>query len=126
MNTLTYTKLSDSVLAINLHNGYTVIAMKLFDFKRKVYRVTFYLKNNDVDTLELMEKQENIEFAGDKKSINSIILKHIANLLREDFYEYYINRYDYMIKCFEKGNELFEKERLNSGNNNSLQNTGKR
>ncbi len=113
MKTLTYTRISDSVLSINLHNGYTVIAMKLFDFKRKIYNVTFYIKGNDIDTLELMEKQDNIEFIADRKSINSVIIKHVATLLSEGFYNYYIERYDYMIKCFERGNELFEKERLN-------------
>ena len=97
MKTLTYTRISDSVLSINLHNGYTVIA----------------IKGNDIDTLELMEKQDNIEFIADRKSINSVIIKHVATLLSEGFYNYYIERYDYMIKCFERGNELFEKERLN-------------
>lgn len=126
MQKLTYTKLSGSDLAINLNNGFTVIAMKLFDFEKKKYKVTFYIKENSIDTIELMERQENIEFIADKKTINSIILKHVGILLQEGFFDYYMERYDYMIKCFEKGNALFEKERLNSDNDNSLQNTDKR
>lgn len=112
MQNLTYTKLADSVLAINLHNGYTVIVMKTFHCKEKKYKTTFYIKDNTIDTLELMERQEDIEFIADKKTINSIILKHVETLLQEGFFDYYIDRYAYMIKCFEKGNELFEKERL--------------
>lgn len=119
MKKLIYTKLADSVLAIDLHNGYTVIVMKTFNYDEEKYKATFYIKDNTVDTIELMERQENIEFIADKKTINSVILKHVGLLLQEGFFDYYIERYAYMIKCFEKGNELFEKERLNSRNDNN-------
>ena len=46
------------------------------------------------------------------KIINKAILKHVATLLSDGFFDYYINRYEYEMKCFDVGNNLAEKERL--------------
>ncbi len=112
MKKLKYVKLADSVLSIDLLNGYTIIAMKSYNYEKKNYDVKLYIKDNTVETLELIEQQEKIEFNADNKNINTIILKYVASLLSEGHFDYYINRYTYMIKCFEKGNALFEKEQL--------------
>lgn len=37
MQKLTYTKLADSVLEVDLHNGYTVIVMKTFNYEEEKY-----------------------------------------------------------------------------------------
>jgi hypothetical protein len=111
MEKLIYKKIGNDSIAIDLHNDYTVIAMELYNYETKKYEVTFYLKENSVDLHDLIEEQEKIEFDVDYKIINSAILKHVANLLSEGFYEKYISRYDYMLKCFDKGNELLESER---------------
>ena len=29
------------------------------------------------------------------------------------YFDYFVERYEYELKCFERGNELFEMERLN-------------
>ena len=55
---------------------------------------------------------ESVEFNVNYKTINKAILKHVANLLSDGFFDYYIDRYDYELKCFDIGNELFELERL--------------
>lgn len=112
MNKLTYTKIGNDTIAIDIQNGYTIIATELFNHETKKYEVTFRIKDNTVDILDLIEKQEKVEFDVNYKSINSAILKYIAVLLSDGFFDYYIKRYDYMMKCFERGNELFEKERL--------------
>lgn len=114
MDRLTYTKIGNDTIAIDLHNGYTIIAMKLFNHKTKKYKVTFYIKDNTVDILDLIEKQEKVEFDANYKTINSAILKYVATLLSEGFFDYYIQRYDYMMKCFDRGHELYEKERLSA------------
>ena len=110
MNRLTYTKIADDSIIINLFNGYSVIAMKKFYRETNKYEVTFYIKENTVDILDLISSQENIEFAANYKTINSAILKHVATLLSDGSLDYYINRYEYMLECFDKGNALFEKE----------------
>ena len=40
--------------------------------------------------------------------INNRVLKYVATLMEEGFFDYYMQRYDYMLRCFDKGNELFE------------------
>ena len=100
------------IITIDLHNGYTVIAIKSWNQDEKKYTVQLMLKENTVDKWDLIEKAESIEFNVDYKIINKAILKHIATLLSEGFFNYYIQRYEDEMKCFDKGNSIYEKERL--------------
>ncbi|WP_308698686.1 hypothetical protein [uncultured Thomasclavelia sp.] len=113
MNKLTYTRLADSVIAIDLQNGYTVIA--LYGWHKGTYYGQFLLKDNQIDNWHLIEKLGRVPFGkANYNTICSAILKYVANLLDENFFDYYIKRYKYEVKCFEVGNEYFEKERLGS------------
>ena len=100
------------ILTINLHNSYTVIAIKSWNPDEHKYTVQLMLKENTVDKWDLIEKAESLEFNVDYKIINKVILKHVAVLLSEGFFDYYIQRYEYELKCFDIGNEIAEKERL--------------
>ena len=99
------------ILTIDLHNGYTVIAIKSWNPDEHKYTVQLMLKENTVNKLDLIEKAESLEFNVDYKIINKAILKHVATLLSDGFFDYYIDRYEYELKCFNRGNELFENER---------------
>ena len=100
------------ILTIDLHNDYTVIAIKSWNPDEKKYYVQLMLKENTVDKWDLIEKAESLEFNVDYKIINKSILKHVATLLSDGFFDYYIERYEYELKCFNIGNEIAEKERL--------------
>ena len=100
------------IITIDLHNDYTVIAIKSWNPDEHKYSVEFRLKENTVEKWDLIEKAETIEFNVDYRVINKAILKHIATLLSDGFFDYYINRYEYELKCFDIGNELIGKERL--------------
>ena len=114
MQKLKYEKFNNSndVITINLHNGYTVIAVTGFDAENGAYTTTLFLKDNTVDTWKLVENAENLEFHANQNTINSAILKKVSEFLNEGFFDYYIQRYEYEMKCFDIGNEIFEKERL--------------
>lgn len=116
MGKLVYERIGGNVLSIDLHNDYQVIALESYNTKESVYNVTFYLKEKTVNLLDLIESQENVLFETDKTEIHPAILKHVAVLLSQGFYDYYIRRYSYMMKCFDRGNEFFEKERLGNRN----------
>lgn len=103
---------SDNVITINLHNGYTVIAITGLDIARNIYIATLFLKANDIDDWKLIEKAEKLEFNTNKNTINSAILKKVSMLLEEGFFDYYIQRYEYELKCFEIGNNQLEEERI--------------
>ena len=114
MQRLKYEKFNNSndVITIDLHNGYSVIAVTGFDVKNIVYTTTLFIKENTVDTWKLIENAENLEFHVNHNTINSAILKQVSTFLEEGFFTYYIQRYEYELKCFDIGNEIAEKESL--------------
>ena len=113
-NRLTYKnyKGCKDILTIDLHNDYTVIAIKSWNPDEQKYDVEFRITEKSIDKWDLIQEMESVEFNVDYKIINKAILKHIATLLSDGFFDYYIDRYEYELKCFDRGNELFEIERL--------------
>ena len=114
MQRLKYEKFNNSndVITIDLHNGYTVIAVTGFNAENRAYTTTLFLKENTIDTWKLIENAENLEFHANQNTINSAILKKVSEFLKEGFFDYYIERYKYELKCFDRGNEIIEKERV--------------
>ena len=104
------------IITIDLHNDYTVIAIKSWNPDEQKYYVQLMLKENTVDKWDLIEKAESIEFSVDYKIINKAILKHIATLLSDGFFDYYIERYEYELMCFDIGNDIQEKKVLGGEN----------
>ena len=101
----------DNIITIDLHNGYTVIAIIGKD-ENDAYDVQLMLKENTVDKWTLIEKAEHILFKKDTKNIYSAVLKTVGRYLQEGFFDYYIKRYEYELKCFDIGNEIEEQKRL--------------
>lgn len=116
MQRLKYEKFNNSndVITIDLHNGYTAIAITGFDSENGVYNTTLFLKDNTVDNWKLVEQSDKLEFHTNQNTINSAILKQVSIFLEEGFFDYYIQRYEYEMKCFDVGNDLSESERLNA------------
>ena len=114
MQKLKYEKINNSneVITIDLHNGYSVIAITGFDAENKVYITTLFIKDNTIDTWKLIEKADKLVFHANNNTINSAILKQVSTFLDEGFFDYYIQRYEYEMNCFDVGNNLAEKERL--------------
>ena len=114
MKRLKYEKFNNSneVITIDLHNGYTVIAITGFDVENKVYITTLFLKDNTIDTWKLIEKADKLVFHANNNTINSAILKQVSTFLEEGFFDYYIERCEYEMKCFDIGDEIKQKERL--------------
>ena len=116
MKNLTYERYNNSnnIIKINLHNGYSIIALSGFDSNNKSYIVSLFLKHDTVDNWHLIEKSEKLEIKANAKVLNSAILKRVAEMLNNGEFNYYIDRYNYEINCFELGNELMEKDRLSN------------
>ena len=116
MQRLKYEKFNNSndVITIDLHNGYSVIEVTGFNAETRAYITTLFLKDHTIDTWKLIENAENLEFHANQNTINSAILKQISTFLEEGFFDYYIQRYEDEIKCFDVSNNLAESERLNA------------
>ncbi len=116
MERLTYEKInnSDNVIKIDLHNGYSVIAISGWNIQDKNYSTTMYLKDNSIDSLKLIEEAENLRFNAKYKTINSAILKWTGIHMEDGTLQKYIDRYHYEMTCFDLGNEIMEKARLSN------------
>ena len=110
-NKLTYTNYNNckDIIAIDLHNDYTVIAIKSYNAENHTYTVEFHLKEKTTDMWQLIQ-DATTTFNTDYKSINREILKHVATLSTNGFYDYFIERYEYELKCFDVGNDVLSKE----------------
>lgn len=103
-----YEFIGSNVISINLKNGHSVSAVTKWDREENTYRMTLYLKGDTYDVLDLIEEKENIVIHTDKKTLFSDVIKIVTGYYLEGFFDNYIRRYDYMMKCFDKGNEFFE------------------
>ena len=99
-----------NIITIDLHNNYTIIA--LISKTEDIYDVQLMLKGNTVEKWSLIEKAEHLKFNLINKTIYSVILKTVSTYLQEGFFDYYISRYEYELKCFDLGNDIYEKEIL--------------
>ena len=108
MDRLTYEeyKGNKDILVIDLHNNYSIIAIKLRNSETHNYIVELRLQQNTVDKWDLID--ETFYFDVDYKIINKAILKQVSTLLATWFFEKYISRYEYELGCFDLGNEIEE------------------
>ena len=114
MERLVYERInnSENVIKIDLHNGYSVIAISGWQVHSKSYLTTMFLKDNTIDTLKLIEEAESVEFHATYKTINSAILKWVGTHFENGTLQKYIDRYHYEMTCFDMGNDVIEKVRL--------------
>lgn len=99
----------NNVISINLHNDYEVIALIGRD-SNDDYDVQLMLNSLTIGNWTLIEKAEHLHFQSNSNNVYSAILKTVDSYLQDGTLEYYIERYEYELKCFDKGNDLFEKE----------------
>ena len=108
-NRLTYENYNGckDIITIDLHNDYTVIAIKSWNPEN--FRVEFHLKEKTTDMWQLIQDATTV-FHADNRTINSAILKHVSTRFADGFYDYFIERYEYDLKCFDIGNNAFSED----------------
>lgn len=100
----------DNVIIIDLHNEYSVIAIwaKESDYSQTEFPITLHLKENTIDTWDLIE--DNWHFTANQKTINSAILKAVSDSLENGFFNLFIERNEYYLKCSQLGCNLLDQE----------------
>lgn len=111
---LRYEIINRDTIEVDLQNDYKVIAIARWSRKENKYYVTLMIHEKSVDNWSLIEKAERIPLESDVKSIKKDMAALVTNLLTEGFFNEYIERYEYELKCFDRGNTFFEEERLNT------------
>ena len=73
-----------------------------------------WLMRNDIDdTFKIYSQEIDTQYiSGDKSTIRDNIVKIIEQDYESNFFDYYIERFEYTYKCFDKGNDFYEYERL--------------
>jgi hypothetical protein len=104
-----YKIVADTGITVDLCNGYSILALSRWSKEKKLYTTTFFIKDNDIDRFDMIDELNSVEFkTTDKKSLCVEVTNYIENT---DF-SYYINRTKYELDCFDRGNALYERERL--------------
>ena len=96
-----------------------------FDKREGKYSLSIWLNRSDIgDRMGLSSKKVDTQYiSGTKETILENICRvvhHAATVADENgekYFDPFVERYEYELACFERGNELFEQERLNSTNN---------
>ena len=90
------------------YNGYCVECSYSFDKDKCQYSVSMKLQRKDMDELQNIDDIQYVN--GDKKTVDFSIRYMIEKLSKSDFFDKYVQRYEYTYKCFDKGNEFYEEE----------------
>lgn len=103
------------------YENYFVECAYHFNKRKEKYSLSMWLNRNDIeDRMRLSSKKIDTQYiSGTKETIveNICRIVHQAATVydenEERYFDYFIKRYEYELQCFERGNELFEQERVN-------------
>lgn len=97
------------------HAGYSVECTYRYVKRKEKYLLSMWLKRNDIASKFKIESQEidTQYISGTRENIVDNICRIVEQASFNGYFEHYIGRYEYEISCFERGNTLFENERVN-------------
>lgn len=97
------------------YENYIVECAYHFDKHEGKYSLSMWLNRNDMeDRMRLSSKKVDTQYlSGTKETIIENICRVVHQACISGYFDYFIERYEYELNCFERGNELFEIERLN-------------
>lgn len=102
------------------HEGYFVKCTYKYNKKIDKYTLDMWLMRNDIDD-EFQIRSQQIDkqpISGTRDTIEDNICRIVEYASQSGYFEEFIKNYEYTYKCFDKGNELFETERLEKLNDN--------
>ena len=91
-------------------SDYSVLCRYKYDKNKDKYLLSMWLMRNDIDDTFKIDSQEidTQYISGDKSTIRDNIVKIIEQAYESNFFDYYIERFEYTYKCFDKGNDFYE------------------
>lgn len=89
---LTYTKIVNAALSIDLNNGFKIVSVISSNNK-----VSFYIKSNNANFMIPIDELQEVEFEADAHRLNVEILKYVATLLRNGELNKYIENYNQQV-----------------------------
>lgn len=117
-------KFKGNTLTIELsdfgYENYFVECAFHFDKQKGKYALSMWLNRHDIeDRMMLSSKKVDTQYiSGTRNTIveNICRIVHQASTVSDKdgvrYFDYFVERYEYELACFERGNELIEQERL--------------
>ena len=101
------------------YEGYIVSCTYRYSKKKDKYLLSMWLRHRDIHNgFNLAPQEIDTQYiTSSRTTIARDIRKIVEHASLIGFFEEYIQRYEYEQKCFERGNELFERERLENISN---------
>ena len=103
------------------YENYIVECAYRFDKHEDKYALSMWLNRTDLeDRMKISSKKVDTQYiSGTRESIIENICRivhHCATVTDKGngkkYFDYFVERYEYELACFDRGNELFEQERL--------------
>lgn len=106
------------------YQNYIVECEYHFNKSKEKYSLSMWLNKTDLeDRMRLSSKKVDTQYiTGTRETIVENICRIVhqaATVVNKNgvrYFDPFVARYEYELKCFERGNELFEQERLNQIN----------
>lgn len=104
------------VLPENKYKGYVVDCTYKFIKHMNKYAVNLWLRRSDIsDRLPIGSQGINTQYiTSDKENIQNDIGNMIEQAANSTFFDEYIERFEYYVKCFEFGNKHFEDQKFDN------------
>lgn len=109
--------MATNTISIDITDEYSVIAMINWNRDTSDYNISFYIKKNNIEILDFILSKENMFQGSDIKSIKHDVVRYVETNFKKGTFDKYIDRYEYMLDCFDVGNDYFESKELTKENN---------
>lgn len=101
-----YENFANIGISTDLHNGYSVVGLALWDKETENYSVDYFIKDNQINNMDLMEDHSSIPVISDAREIRNKMNEYINENFTTGKFDYYIQRYKYEKECFDYGDDL--------------------
>lgn len=98
------------------HDAYSVECTYRYDKEKEKYLLSMWLKRKDIgDKFKIDSQEIDTQYiSGTRENIRQNICRIVKQATLSGFFDDYVKRYEYTCKCFDRGDDLFEKERLSN------------
>lgn len=98
-----------NTISVELNNGYKIIATSRRNGE-DTYTVRLSITASDPN-IQYVNELDEFEIKSEWENLKTTIAAHITDKYYDGYFNRYIKDYEYMLKCFDRGNSLFETER---------------
>ncbi len=112
---LRYEPIGQSVISVDLHNGYIVMGIAKWYKEQELYRLSLYIREKTTYMWDLMDEFDEVKLLdSNKRTINRDMANFITEQCHNKKIEYYVKRYEEFLDRCELGTEIMEKRRTDA------------